>query len=168
MISVNIERPHNTLHDTPENNVSNHELKKDMVKKTLIRIKIVKRIHYKKFVKNNKIDLVSKIVLTLINAITISILVLDTQGYNFSMIGVMTSSISTLVTALLSVVNFSDKKNAHKNTFRELTDLYRSVTEKVLKNGLSSGDYDKILAEMNSILGVIDDNSPPISDNFSK
>jgi hypothetical protein len=150
-----------------ETRTTNLSLKKDMVHKTLKRIHNIKKIHYKKFVKSHKVDITSKLLLSLMNAITISILILDTQGYHFAMVGVLSSSVSTLFTALLSVVNFSDRKNSHKNTFRELTDLHRSITEKVLKNHLSSEDYDTILSEMNGILGIIDDNAPPISDTFS-
>ena len=73
------------------------------------------------------------------------------------------TSISGVLSAVSSSIDFENKEHSHNTSYLQYTDLSRDVAARLLKNGLSSADLDAMLSEVNDRVGLIEDNSLPIS-----
>lgn len=142
----------------------NYRLKSKLIKNDLKNIKSKKGIHYKKFSKLKKVCTIVKTIINLFNSISVCSLVLSFQTSDIVIILALTStSLSSLLSAVLQTTELDNKIHSHHTSYLQYSDVYREVNARLKKNGLSSNDLDIMLSEMNTRLGLIEDNSLPVS-----
>lgn len=143
---------------------SNYDGKVRFINGILDEIKVRKQKHYKKFAWYKKINTITKAVINGLNAISVcSIIVGMTPISPFIMIlALTTSTISGVTTAVAQSIDLEEKLQSHNTSNLHYNDLYRDITGRILRNGLSSEDLDNILGELNARLSLIEDSSPPI------
>ena len=73
------------------------------------------------------------------------------------------TSISSIASAMVDAVDVEGKVHSHNTTYLQQTDLFRDVSARLLRNGMSSSDLDLLLTEVNSRMGLIEDHSLPVS-----
>ena len=162
---MNDASPPSTPNDDPVLKSATNKAKKiSQIKKYLQLIKsksILHRMHYVKF---RKYDRWSKLLVTFLSALSVS----STSTGSFSQTSyapylvatsVICSSLTTVVSAMTNVMSFSDREHSHQTTWLQLNDLYRSVSQRVLENHLTSDDCSQILKELSNCLGLIEDNA---------
>lgn len=119
--------------------------------------------HYNKFKYYKKINTGFKTTVNILNGVSISSLVLSLPG-NLITLGISIGCTST--SALLSIINqsidYENKFRLHQTSYLQYVDIYRDVNARIMRNHLTSEDLDNILTEMNSRIGLIEDNSLPI------
>lgn len=62
----------------------------------------------------------------------------------------------------MSAYEIENKFHSHQTSYLQYVDVHRDLSARMFRNGLSSQDLDNILSELNSRLGLIEDNSLPI------
>ena len=75
----------------------------------------------------------------------------------------VSSSLSTIGSAILTVVDFDRKSHSHQTSYLQSKDLHDQFNALLLKNGLSSTGLDAMLAQLNERTGVILDSAEPVS-----
>lgn len=145
---------------------SNYKTKLELIKSTLENdIKIRKKIHHNYFIFYKRLNTVIKTIVNTLNATSICSLILNYNkiGNNIALIIALSStSISSIISVINTSIDTDSKFHQHKISDLEYSSLYRDITARILKNGLSSYDLDLILIEINDKMSLIEDNSPPI------
>lgn len=128
-------------------------------------IKSRKEKHYKKYYNLKKKNAILKALVNGLNSVSVCSLVLTFTQSNeiVNIVALSATTISTLLTAILSAFELESKTYSHQTSYLQYVDMYRDLSAKLYKNGLSSKDLDVLLADVNARLGLIEDNSPPIS-----
>ena len=127
-------------------------------KDILNNIKNVSYKHYKKHKKLKKINTILKVIVNVLNAGSICSLVISYMGLSpVILISLSFTSMSSLLTAFLSSFEIDYKINSHNNSYLQYSEIYRHYNQLLIKNGLSSGDIDILLNEMNEKLNLIQD-----------
>lgn len=136
-----------------------------LIRECLKDIKKRKTIHYDKFCTMKKINGVSRMVVHISNALSVCSLVLTFLPINkvCFIIALSSTSLSAIVSAMSTAYDLEQKVYSHQTSYLQYLDIYRDISARLYRNGLSSQDLDYILAEINSRLGLIEDNSLPIS-----
>jgi len=149
------------LIETPDNYTG----KVDMIKSILDDVKRRKCKHYKQFGKYKKINTFTKSLVNALNAISVCSMVLTFTPVSPAVLVVALSctSISAISSAVHSSTDIEGKVHSHNTSYLQYTDLYRDISARLLRNGMSSLDLDNLLTEINSRMGLIEDHSLPIT-----
>ena len=146
-------------------NPNNYKGKVDLIKHILENVKIRRKLHYKKFYKFKKINTFMKCFINGLNAISICsiVLALSPASPIVMFVGLSTTTISGILSAITSSIDMEGKIHSHNTSNLQYSDLYRDISARLLRNGMSSQDLDNLLGEINTRMSLIEDNSLPIS-----
>ena len=138
--------------------------KMKMIKDILKNVNKKKKQHYKKWKKLNKLSSIIKASVNGLNAISVSSLVLALTPASpiFMIVALTSTSISSIVSAVSTAYELENKVQRHQTSYLQYADIYRDISARILRSGLSSEDLDVLLVELNVRLGLIEDNSPPL------
>lgn len=144
---------------------SNYKGKIEMIRSILNDVKKKKKQHYKQFGKFKKINTFAKSIVNSLNAISVCSMVLTFTPVSPAVlvIALSATSISGIISAVNSSTDIEGKVHSHNTSYLQYTDLYRDISARLLKNGMSSQDLDHLLSEINARMGLIEDQSLPIS-----
>lgn len=139
----------------------NYKGKVKMIKQILDDVKKRKYKHYSRFGKYKKINTFTKSLINALNAVSVCSMVLTFTPVSKVVVFVALSatSISTITSAVNSSTDVEGKVHSHNTSYLQYTDLYRDVSARLLRNGMSSLDLDNLLTEINSRMGLIEDHS---------
>jgi len=145
---------------------TNYKTKIELIKSTLENdIRIRKKIHHNYFIFYKRLNTIIKTIINTLNATSICSLILNYNkiGNNIALIiALSTTSISSIISVINTTIETDNKFHQHKISDLEYSNLYREITARILRNGLTSEDLDFILLEINDKISLIEDNSPPI------
>ena len=143
---------------------NNYNGKVEMVRQILDDVKKKKCKHYKQLLKYKKINTFTKGVINSLNAISVCSMVLTFTPISPAVLIVALSatSISAISSAVHSSTDVEGKVHSHNTSYLQYTDLYRDISARLLRNGMSSQDLDLLLSEINARMGLIEDQSLPI------
>jgi hypothetical protein len=148
------------------NNVdpSNYTTKVNMIKNILEDVKWRKGQHYSAFGKYKRSNMFVKSFINILNAVSVSSMVLTFTPVSpvVMIVAITASSMSGISSALSSAVDLDGKIHSHNTSYLQYVDLYRDISARLLRNGLSSSDLDGLLNEVNDRMGLIEDHSSPI------
>ena len=144
---------------------NNYNDKVEMIRSILDDVKKRKCKHYKQFGKYKKINTFTKSLVNALNAISVCSMVLTFTPVSPAILVVALSatSISGISSAVHSSTDIEGKFHSHNTSYLQYTDLYRDVSARLLRNGMSSFDLDNLLTEINARMGLIEDHSLPIT-----
>ncbi len=144
---------------------NNYNGKVELIRHILEDVKKRKNTHYKRFGKLKKINTFFKSFINGLNAISVSAIVLSLTPITpiASFIALSTTSISAVTSAVISSIDLESKTHSHNTSNLQYNDLYRDISARLLRNGMSSGDLDNLLSEINTRMSLIEDNSLPIN-----
>ena len=144
--------------------VTNKQIKVAMLQDILQDIMQRKSKHYSKYSTLKKWSGFLKAAITGTNAVSVCSLVLslspDSQGV---IIALVTTSTSAIISAVITAYELETKIHSHKTSYLQYQDVHRDMCARLYRNGLTSADLDGMLAEMNARIGLVDDNSLPVS-----
>ena len=140
------------------------DIKKHKLEDELDKIKLLKTKYYNCFKNLKKYNTVCKICVNILNAVSISSLVMTYTPISHVclIIGLASTTLSTIISVFSSSYGFDNKISTHQTTALQYADLYRDIQAKLLKNHLTSDQCDIIIAELNIRLSLIEDSSLPI------
>ncbi len=143
----------------------NYDIKIKMIKDILKEISIKKKIHYKKFYKFKKLNTFCKSFINGLNAVSVCSMVLNFTPVSpaIMIIALSATSISAITSAVHSSTDIEGKVYSHNTSYLQYTDIYRDVSARLFRNHLQSEDLDMLLSELNARLGLIEDQSLPIT-----
>lgn len=143
---------------------NNYNGKVEMVRQILDDVKKRKCKHYKQFGKYKKINTFTKGVINSLNAVSVCSMVLTFTPVSPAILVVALSatSISGITSAINNAMDIEGKVHSHNTSYLQYTDLYRDISARLLRNGMSSQDLDLLLSEINARMGLIEDQSLPI------
>ena len=149
------------LIETPNNYIGKVEL----IRHILEDVKKKKNIHYKKFGRFKKINTFIKSFVNALNAISVCSLVLSLTPATpvTSIIALSATSISAITSAISSSIDLEHKIHSHNTSNLQYNDLYRDISARLLRNGMSSLDLDNLLTEINTRMGLIEDSGEYIT-----
>ena len=144
---------------------NNYKGKIELIRTILEDVKKRKIIHYRYFGKYKKINTIIKSFVNTFNAISVCSLVLTFIPISTisSIIALTSTSISTILSAIHSSIDIENKVQSHNISYCQYNDIYRDVSARLLRNGLSSSDLDNLLNEINTRMSLIEDQSLPIT-----
>lgn len=150
-----------TLIETPNNYMGKVEL----IRHILEDVKNRKNTHYKKFGKLKKINTFIKSFVNGLNAVSVCSLILSLTPATpiVSIIALSATSISAIISAISSTIDLEGKIHSHNTSNLQYNDLYRDISARLLRNGMSSEDLDNLLSEINTRMSLIEDSSLPIN-----
>jgi hypothetical protein len=145
----------------------NKDKKLDLIKKVLKDIKKKKKEHYKKFADLNRINTLLKTLIAGLNTISVCSLVLSFFPLSIvcQIISLVSTSMSAIISSLKHAYELEHKVHSNQTSYLQYTDVLRDMSARIYRNGLSSEDLDYMLSEINSRLGLIEDNSPALNDD---
>ena len=148
------------LIETPDN----YQGKIKLIQSILDDVKNKKQTHYKCFARYKKINTFVKSVVNALNAVSVCSMVLTFTPVSpaVMIIALSATSISAITSAVHSSTDIEGKVHSHNTSYLQYTDIYRDVSARLLRNGMSSQDLDNLLTEINSRIGLIEDQSLPI------
>lgn len=140
------------------------DIKKHKLEDELDKIKLLKTKYYNCFKNLKKYNTICKICVNILNAVSISSLVMTYTPISpiCLIIGLASTTLSTIISVFSSSYGFDNKISTHQTTALQYADLYRDIQAKLLKNHLTSDQCDIIIAELNIRLSLIEDSSLPI------
>jgi len=144
---------------------NNYNDKVEMIRKKLEDTKKKKKKHYKLFGKYKQINTFTKSLVNALNALSVCGMVLTfTPVHTGTMVMALSAtSISGITSAISSSTDLEGKVHSHNTSYLQYNDLYRDISARLLRNGMSSSDLDNLLGEINSRIGLIEDVSLPIT-----
>ena len=86
---------------------------------------------------------------------------------NILILVALISSISTVGSVIARVYDLPSKYHSAQTSYLQYADLYRDIRNRIARNHLSSEDYDLLLTEINSRLGLIEDQCLPLKLDLS-
>lgn len=148
------------LIETPDN----YHGKKKLIQAILEDVKNKKQAHYRCFSYYKKINTIVKSVVNALNAVSVCSIVLTFTPVSpvVMIIALSATSVSAIASAIHSSSDIEGKVHSHNTSYLQYTDIYRDVSARLLRNGMSSEDLDNLLTEINSRMGLIEDQSLPI------
>ena len=143
----------------------NYNGKIQLIKDILEDVKKKKQTHYKYYARYKKINTFSKSFINTLNALSVCSMVLTFTPINpvVMIVALSATSISAITSAIHSSTDIEGKFHSHNTSYLQYTDIYRDVSARLLRNGMSSLDLDNLLTEINSRMGLIEDQSLPIT-----
>ena len=144
---------------------NNYNDKVEMIRCILDDVKKRKNQHYKQFGKYRKINTLNKSLVNVLNAISVCSMVLTFTPVSpaILIVALSATSVSGITSAVNSAMDIEDKVHSHNTSYLQYTDLYRDISARLLRNGMSSLDLDNLLSEINARMGLIEDHSECIS-----
>lgn len=148
------------LIETPDN----YQGKIKLIQGILEDVKNKKQAHYKCFARYKKINTFVKSVVNALNAVSVCSMVLTFTPVSpaVMIVALSATSISAISSAVHSSTDIEGKVHSHNTSYLQYTDLYRDISARLLRNGMSSQDLDLLLSEINARMGLIEDQSLPI------
>ena len=148
------------LIETPDN----YQGKIKLIQSILEDVKNKKQAHYKCFGKYKKINTFVKSVVNALNAVSVCSMVLTFTPVSpaVKIVALSATSINAITSAVYSSTDIEGKVYSHNTSYLQYTDIYRDVSARLLRNGMSSQDLENLLTEINSRMGLIEDQSLPI------
>jgi len=148
----------------------NYTIKIYMVKDILKDVENRRQKHFQRYSKYRKINTLSKGCINACNAISVcSIILTFTPVSNSVMfVALAATSVSGVYSAVLNSFELEHKINSHNTSYLQYTDIHRDISARIRRNNLNSEDLDILLAEINSRLGLIEDQSMPVSVSIIK
>jgi len=148
------------LIETPDN----YQGKIKLIQSILDDVKNKKQAHYKYFARYKKINTFIKSVVNSLNAVSVCSMVLAFTPISpaVMIVALSATSISGVTSAVHSSTDIEGKVHSHNTSYLQYTDIYRDVSARLLRNGMSSQDLDNLLSEMNNRLGLVEDASLPV------
>lgn len=148
----------------------NYKQKIKMIREILGEIKKNKQKHYMRFRKMKQQSTLIKTSVNGLNAVSVCSIVLSLAPTSpvSVIVALSTTTLSGIVSAVSNAYEFEHKVHSHQTSYLQYSDVYREVSARLHRNGLSSSDLDQILGDLNSRLGLIEDNSLPISIKVDK
>jgi hypothetical protein len=132
-----------------------------LTKKELAKIKKEYKKHYKNFRKYKKYSQYSKVIINVLNGVTVSSVVLSFSGaLPILILTICSSTLSSLTSIISETCEWTGKMYQSQTSYLQLKDLYQ--TYKIKSIGLNA-NYDEILNELNNKYGLISDSSMPVS-----
>lgn len=158
---MNVELESIKLIPTPDN----YNGKVQLIKDILEDVKKKKQAHYKSYARYKKINTIVKSVVNALNAVSVCSMVLTFTPVSpaVMIVALSATSISAITSAVHSSTDIEGKVYSHNTSYLQYTDIYRDVSARLLRNGMSSLDLDNLLTEINSRMGLIEDQSLPIT-----
>ena len=143
----------------------NYDIKMKMIKDILKEISIKKKIHYKKFYKFKKINTFCKSFINGLNAVSVCSLILTFSPGSIALVitALSATSLSAITSAIHTSTDVEGKVHSHNTSYLQYTDIYRDISARLFRNHLQSEDLDILLSEINARLGLIEDQSLPIT-----
>ena len=145
-------------------------VKKNMVVTLLKNVDTKAKKHYQKYRSYRTYNTRINLLISTLNAMSVCSLVVnlspDMPWLRIS--ALVTTSVSALSSAGLVTFELSHKIHSHQTSYLQYTDLLRDIQARLEINGLSSKDLDSMLMQMNSRLGLIEDQSLPLSNIFEE
>ena len=144
---------------------NNYSDKVEMIRSILDDVKKRKKEHYTQFGKYKKINTFTKSLVNALNAISVCSMVLTFTPVNpvVLIVALTATSVSGISSAVHSSTDIEGKVHSHNTSYLQYADLYRDVSARLLRNGMSSLDLDNLLTEINSRMGLVEDHSEPIT-----
>ena len=141
---------------------TNYDIKKELIRDELKKIKERKLKQYNRYKKLKSFNITSKTIINLLNAVSVSSIIVSYSYLPFStIIALSSTAISSLLSVLLSSYEMDNKITVHHTTSLQLSDLYRTINLRILRNNLSSDDLDEIILDVNDRLALIEDYQLP-------
>ena len=132
-------------------------------KEILEKIKDKKNKHYRNYKRYKRINNFLKISVNILNASSVCSLIISYMGLTpVLLVSLSLTSISSILTAFSSSFEIDFKISSHNNSYLQYSEIYRHYNQILIKNGLSTGDIDIYLNELNEKLNLIEDNELPI------
>ena len=144
---------------------NNYEGKVQMIRSLLDELKRKKKAHYQAFAVYRNMRTAAKTLINSLNAVSVCsmILAFTPTSQPVMIVALGATSISSIASAMVDAVDVEGKVHSHNTTYLQQTDLFRDVSARLLRNGMSSSDLDLLLTEVNSRMGLIEDHSLPVS-----
>ena len=141
----------------------NFARKADLIHARLQRIDGRRMGHHVRFRRMRKVSIISKCILNVLNTISVTSIVMQFSGEPTTLIVcAATSTLSTLGTALMSVIDLEGKYHSHHTSYLQLTQLYDDNVAKMLQDDLDGPELDRILTSINARMGLILESSEPL------
>jgi len=132
----------------------------------LIMIKKMKKEYYKQFRKYKKRNTNFKVAVNVLNAVTISTLVMSLTGVPvLAIVSVVTASVATITNAITTTIDYEFKYHQAHLSYNQLNDLQSTVINKLTS---PDADYDTILNDLTSSLSLIIDTALPVDVSGTK
>lgn len=146
-------------YDIPIGELDNFTKKKIMVNNLLKLIKKKQDINYKKWRQLKKINTIIRPSLTALNALSVSSLILSISPLSpiFIILALSFSTTSAVGFAIMDAVRIDMKISNYHMSYLQFSDLYRTTNIIIKKNHMTSNDYDLLLNELNTKIGLIED-----------
>ena len=143
---------------------NNYQGKIKLIQNILEDIKNKKQSHYKCFSRYKQINTLIKSVVNTLNAVSVCSMVLTFTpvSHTVMIIALSATSVSAITSVVHSSTDIEGRVHSHNTSYLQYTDIYRDVSARLLRNGMSSQDLDNLLSEINSRMGLIEDQSLPI------
>ena len=143
---------------------NNYQGKIKLIQNILEDIKNKKQSHYTCFSRYKQINTLIKSVVNTLNAVSVCSMVLTFTpvSHTVMIIALSATSVSAITSAVHSSTDIEGRVHSHNTSYLQYTDIYRDVSARLLRNGMSSQDLDNLLSEINSRMGLIEDQSLPV------
>lgn len=138
--------------------------KRLMVLKTIQEMSKRRDKHKKILIKLKRINNMSKVLANVMNAVSVTgiVLALSPMTPAFLIISLCSSSTSALINVATSAYKLIDKIEDHNRTYLQYSDIIRDVNLKIKKNHLTSEGYDDIIEDLNTCISLIEDSESVI------
>lgn len=135
--------------------------KKDMINDLLNKIDTRSKKHNKRYKKLRLYKRFGKITTNVLSAVSVSSIVLTFSPALpiFSIVAIVSISASGIIQAFLTASDIDHRLNADHTSYLQYRGLYRSINNRILRNHLTSKDYDEILDDVNAQVSLIEDSS---------
>ena len=147
---------------TRENSTTNYREKRMILKNTLDDILKKKIKHTKIYIELKALSDILNVILHIFNAMSVCSIILTFSDVNMviNILALSTSSCSSILSAATTALGLSVKMHNHNSAALQYMDVFRDMTLRLHKNGLSSGGLDILISELNIRLALIEDSAP--------
>jgi hypothetical protein len=123
-----------------------------------------KENHHRLYVRLRFLYMVMRTIIHIMNAVSITTLVITFYGESIVLIVcATTSSISTMLTTVSTALRLNDRVHNHHNSYVRYKALHDRFRLLALRAGYTEEELQHIVSELNDCIGLILDRSEPIS-----
>ena len=143
---------------------SNYNIKKKMVVQHAIKCQKLSQLHYLKYRKLKRIGTWTQVIINTLNAVSVSSLVmnLSPKNINILILSLVVTTLSALLSVVMSTYEVGHKIHSHHTSYLQYLDISRDTFNRLRINSLTSKDLDEFLNNINTKLGLIEDQSLPL------
>ena len=143
---------------------TNYNGKIDLIQSILQDVNKRKQIHYKHYRRYKKASSIFKASVNSLNAVSVCSIIISLSPILpvATIIALSTASTSGVIHALYTSLDIESKIYSHNTSNLQYNDLFRDISARLLRNGMSSTDLDGLLTEINTRISLIEDSSLPI------